>query len=311
MTENEKKYKAIQKMIFENKNEDAITALEQFLSECDSYSAAHFDMGNLLYTAGRMDEALFHYQKTVSLEPNNQIYMKNLADLLYTEQKDVDQAIRLYEEILSLNPEDIQTLMIMGHLCVSIERFSDALDYYNRILDIEPWNGEAQEFVDKLMEKSLSFGAQTKPDKIYQHCQELVKRGKIDGAIAGYEELISLFPDLALAYNDLGVLYYQQGDKIRCLKSYEQAVTLDPKNQNYQKNLADFYLAEQGEIEKALKLYLSVLNENPEDIDTLMVAGHICVAIGNSEAARTFYDRVLDVEPWNLEASERLESLPG
>jgi tetratricopeptide (TPR) repeat protein len=155
------------------------------------------------------------------------------------------------------------------------------------------------------------FESDASPELAYQRCQELVSNGQIELAITGLETLISRYSDFALAHNDLGVLYYQQGDKKRSLESYEQAVTLNPNNPNYQKNLADYYLTEQGEIEKALKIYLSVLNENPEDIDTLMVAGHICVAIGNSEAARTFYDRVLDVEPWNLEASERLESLPG
>jgi len=93
------------------------------------------------------------------------------------------------------------------------------------------------------------------------------------------------------------------------LQRYEQAVSIDPTNANYQKNLADFYLAEQGEVEKALEIYLSVLNDNPEDIDSLMVAGHISAALGKDESAKAFYESVLDVEPWNLEASERLERL--
>ena len=42
-----------------------------------------------------------------------------------------------------------------------------------------------------------------------------------------------------------------------------------------------------------------------------MVAGHICVEIGQTDSAGTFYDRVLDVEPWNLEATERQAQLQG
>ncbi len=305
----EARYEAIQQMLADERHDAALAALEALVAECDDFAQAYFDLGNLHYTAGRMDAALSHYEKTVALAPDNPLYLKNLADLLYSERKDTDQALRLYDKILSLRPEDIQTLMVTGHLCVSLKRFDDALGYYNRVLDIEPWNGEAQQFVDRLMAQGAVSDATADPETVYQRCQELVSRGQVEQAIAGLEVLISRHPDYALAHNDLGVLYFQQGDKERCLQSYERAVSHDPVNTNYQKNLADFYLVEQGEVEKALEIYLAVLNDNPEDIDALMVAGHICAALGKGDSAKVFYDRVLDVEPWNLEASERLEQL--
>ena len=311
MTACEDKYDAIQEMIAKDRHDEAISALEQLVAESDDHAAAHYDLGNLYYTSGQMDKSLAHYEKTVASAPENPIYLKNLADLLYSERKDVDRALTLYDKILSLRPEDIQTLMITGHLCVSLERFDDAMSYYNRILDIEPWNDEAQQFVDRIKEQGTGSDSGKGPDKTYQQCQELVNRGQVDRAVAGLKTLTAEHPDFALAFNDLGVLYYQQGDKEQCVQSYEKAVSIDPDNANFKKNLADFYLAEQGSVEKALEIYLSVLNDNPEDIDTLIVAGHICAAIGKKDSARTFYDRVLDVEPWNLEASERIEQLQG
>ena len=309
MTVYEEKYAAIQEMLADERHEEALAALEVLVKEDGDFAPAHFDLGNLHYTSGRMDLALAHYEKTVALAPDNPLYLKNLADLLYSERKDTDRALALYDKILSIRPEDIQTLMVTGHLCVSLKRFDDALGYYNRVLDIEPWNDEAQQFVDRLMAQGDTFGADADPDAVYQRCQDLVSRGQVAQAVTGLESLVAAHPDFALAHNDLGVLHYQQGDKERCLQCYEQAVSLDPGNAIYQKNLADFYLAEQGEVEKALEIYLALLNDNPEDIDTLMVAGHVCAALGKGDSAKIFYDRVLDVEPWNLEASERLEKL--
>jgi tetratricopeptide (TPR) repeat protein len=310
MTTCEKQYEGVQAMIAAESNNEAIKALEQLVDTCDDHAPAHFDLGNLYYTYGRMEEALLNYEKAVDLSPENPVYLKNLADLLYSEKKDAEQALIFYEKIISFNPEDVQTLMIMGHLCVSLERFNDALNYYNRILDIEPWNGDAQQFLDRLLDQSSTLESNVEPITIHQRCQEMVSLGQIEQAIEQYESLASLYPEFALAHNDLGVLYYQQGNKERSLECYEEAVALEPSNTNYQKNLADFYLSEQGRVEEALKLYLSVLSADPEDIDSLMVAGHICVALGKIESARVFYDRVLDVEPWNLEASEHLEQLP-
>jgi tetratricopeptide (TPR) repeat protein len=305
----EEKYEVIQQMFADERHEEAMAALEALVAEFGDFAPAHFDLGNLHYASGRMDEALSHYEKTVALVPDNPFYLKNLADLLYSERKDTDRALTLYDEILSLRPEDIQTLMVTGHLCVSLKRFDDALGYYNRVLDLEPWNDEAQQFVDRLLMQGTVPVVDADVDAVYRRCQDLVNRGQVAEAIAGLESLAAAHPDFALAHNDLGVLYYQQGDKGRCLQCYEQAVSIDPANTNFRKNLADFYFSEQGDVEKSLEHYLMVLSDNPEDIDALMVAGHICTALGKSDSAKVFYDRVLDVEPWNLEASERLEQL--
>jgi tetratricopeptide (TPR) repeat protein len=307
MTVCEEKYEAIQEMITGERHNEAMQALETLVDECDDYAPAHFDLGNLYYASGEMEKALAHYEKTMALMPDNPLYLKNLADLLYSESKDTDRALTLYEKILSLRPKDVQVLMLMGHLCVSLERFDQALKYYSRVLDIEPWNDEAQQFIDKIMAKGTASDAD--PETIYQHCQDLVSRGLAADATTSLESLVSKHPDFALAHNDLGVLYFQQGKKARCLQSYEKAVAIEPGNPNFQKNLADFYLVEQGDVEKALGIYFAVLSENPEDIDALMVAGHICATIGKTESAMTFYERVLDIEPWNMDASERLEAL--
>ena len=309
MTTCNDKYDEIQEMLAQERHDEAMSALERLLTENDDHAPAHYDLGNLCYASGLMDQALAHYEKTVALSPENPIYLKNLADLLYSERKNVDRALTLYDQILSFRPEDIQTLMITGHLCVSLERFDDALGYYNRILDIEPWNGEAQEFVDRIEAQGTDSNSGAGPEAVYQHCQELVNRGQAEQAVAGLESLTIDHPEFAMAHNDLGVLYYQRGDKAKCVHSYQKAVSIDPENATFKKNLADFYLAEQGDVERALEIYLSVLKENPEDIDALMVAGHICVELGKIDSAGTFYDRVLDVEPWNLEARERQEQL--
>ncbi len=126
-------------MLAQERHDEAMSALEQLVTANDGQVLAHYDLGNLYYATGRMDEALVQYEKTVALVPENPSYLRNLADLLYSEKKDVDRALAIYDEILSFRPEDVQTLMITGHLCVSLERFDEALGYYNRILDIEPW----------------------------------------------------------------------------------------------------------------------------------------------------------------------------
>lgn len=303
------KYAHIQSMIADAQYAQATAALEELVGVDTDHVAAHYDLGNLYYTAGMKQKALLHYEKTVALEPDNPLYIKNLADLLYAETDNIDRVLELYERILSLNPEDLQTLMVKGHICVSQKRFAEAKQCYQNILDIEPWNDEARVFLEKLDANANASVTDLSAAERYKQCQDQIRSGQIEAAMTGLKALISQFPDFAPAHNDLGVLSYQQGDKDRCRQHYEKALEIDPGNVNYNKNIADFYLVELGDVKKSLEIYASVLNNDPEDVESLMVAGYICESIHKVDSARLFYERVQHIEPWNFEASDRLERL--
>jgi tetratricopeptide (TPR) repeat protein len=107
----------------------------------------------------------------------------------------------------------------------------------------------------------------------------------------------------------MGVLFYEDGDKNSALGFYEQASRLEPNNPIFQKNLADYYYVELGRIEDALSLYVKILEMDNEDIECLVAAGTICAHIGKDDDARVFFNRVLEIEPWNQESANALHDL--
>ena len=84
---------------------------------------------------------------------------------------------------------------------------------------------------------------------------------------------------------------------------------LDSNNITFKKNLADFYYVEQSRVEDALKLYVDVLTINPRDVETLLITGHICVALHQFDDAKVFYNRVVEIEPLNADARQNLDAL--
>ena len=82
-----------------------------------------------------------------------------------------------------------------------------------------------------------------------------------------------------------------------------------PDHPVYQKNLADYYLIEEGRIEDALQLYVKVLEANPEDVECMLATGIVCVKMNNFDEARSFYERALEIEPWNADARQALAQL--
>jgi len=304
----EELYADIQIMINDGLANEAVSALETLLESHAEFALAHNDLGVLYYQQGNKDKALNCYEAAARLEPGNITFQKNLADYYYVEQGRVEDAIQIYVKVLENDPEDIDTLMILGHICVALQKFEDAETFYNRLLAVEPWNVEARGNLEKLAKRPETITIGTSAEEQYQKIQARIEGGDAE-AIGLLENLLVSHPQFALAHNDLGVLCYNQGDKEKALNYYEQAVRLEPHNLNFQKNLADFYFAESGRVEDALAIYNKVLEGDPGDVEALMSMGLICAALERSEDARHFYNRVLENEPWNMDARQQLENL--
>jgi glycosyltransferase involved in cell wall biosynthesis/Tfp pilus assembly protein PilF len=147
------------------------------------------------------------------------------------------------------------------------------------------------------------------PEAFYEEVHKLMNNGSIKETIGALGMVLAVYPDYARVHNDLGVLYYGEGEKEKALGHFEEAARLEPQNSVFQKNLANFYFVEQGRVEESMELYDKVLGLNPKDIDTLLILGHICVSLGQFNDADVYYNRILKLEPWNMDARERLDLL--
>jgi len=221
----------------------------------------------------------------------------------------IQEAMDIYVKVLQANPEDVETLLTTGHISVALQRFDDARDIYNRVLEIEPWNADARQFMDALENQGAGPANPKTAEDMYREIEPLVNNGQTDAAIEALGKLLTSYPDFALACNDLGVLYYNQGDKIKAQSYYEDAARLQPNNVTFQKNLADFYFVECNRIQDAMDIYVKILETHPEDVETLATAGHISFALQRFDDARTIYNRILEIEPWNADARQSLENV--
>lgn len=305
----EELYSAVQPMIDSGDLAAAINEIQTLLSLYPGFAQGQYELGALYVATGEKEKAFGHFQDAARLEPHNPIFLKALADHFYLENNDIEEAKALYLKVVVQDPQHVECLQILGNLAVVERDFKKAKEYYNQVLDLEPWNNDVLMILEKLDQHKGETAIDQPGNSSYEQSQRLVQAGEIDAAINVLEALIAEQPDFALAHNDLGVLYYQAGRKEKTLECYEEAVRLDPSQMNFQKNLAEFYFVELGRVEDALTIYHRLLNMDPTDIETLMATGYICKALKRNEDAIVFFERILDIEPWNLEASDNLDQL--
>ncbi len=317
-------YARLKPLVAAGDMEKAERVLKEHLLSYPNHAVAHNDLAAVSYQLGNCEQALRHFREAVRLQPDEDVYLKNLADLLYVETDGIDEAIGIYLKLLEKSPRDVETLLNLGIICEDVGQPAEAESFLQRVLEIEPWNQAARERLNALREAPAAPAqasvAATASDRageddeltaeeIYEISQQLVQSDDRSGAETKLRKLIELYPDFAPAHNDLAVLAYEHGDKETARVHYEKAAQLRPGNGTFRKNLADFYFVEGYDVDGAINIYLEELEKEPKNIETLMGLGRICTMLDRPEEAEVFYGKVINLEPWNREARESLNSL--
>jgi tetratricopeptide (TPR) repeat protein len=135
------------------------------------------------------------------------IKTKELAVIYHYTGED-KKAIEIYEKLLKNHPEDTNVLAFLGYLHYELDELEEAIDYFNRSLDID----SASPFVFFLLGNAYS------------------REGMIREAIDAYDFAIFLDFDMYQAHLDFAVKYEDMGRKKRALKEYVAAYEIDSRD---------------------------------------------------------------------------------
>lgn len=98
-----------------------------------------------------------------------------------------------------------------------------------------------------------------------------------------------------------------QAEKTCC--TLEHSTPADPQGTGSKKYQAGQAL-QRGEIDEAIGIYLQILDQEPDDGDSLTALGNIATSLGRHGEAQVFYRNALALEPWNSLVREKLAALP-
>ena len=304
-------YREMQSQLEEQFLHSAIEKVELFLKYNPGHATAHNDLGVFYYKKGEKLQALGHYQKANRLAPDNGVFQKNLANFYFKEMGWTEEAAELYQEILRGTPDDVEGLIALATINSASGNADQARAWFERLLELHAGGGVT---LGKVTPTNVPFAAaplataRQTPAELYRQACGYAASGRDAEAIASLEELLLCDPGHALAHNDLGVLYLRAGNLTGSLAQHRQAVSLDPANAPFAKNLAGLCLQE-GMTDEAIFTLVDQLKQHPEDIETLTALGNISLTVDRPEEASTFFEKVLALEPWNQTAREAVAAL--
>lgn len=123
-----------------NGEEDTETAIEHLIKAVQlrpDYADAHLNLGNALLSVERKEEATQHYEQAARLKPEGYEKIQAISKLKEAEG-DIDGAIRLFSDALEANDSDFRLFRELGALYQAQGRTQEALRNINKASTLEP-----------------------------------------------------------------------------------------------------------------------------------------------------------------------------
>jgi tetratricopeptide (TPR) repeat protein len=239
-------------------------------------SRGHQERGEILWQAGRKEEAMAEYRTAIQLNESNADAHASLGAAL-ADRSDMPGAISEYDKALSTEPDNARALFNRG-VALSLEgRIDEAVESYRHALRIDPGDartrnnlGAALGKQGKWGEAATAFAAALSMRPDYADAQRnlgeaLMKTGRLHDAVAALRKAVELSPDDAPTHNMLGYAmvnaefltnrYGEHSPSIiqGAIAEMREAVRLDPGLASAQENLARLLARDPASIPEAIE----------------------------------------------------------
>lgn len=150
----------------------------------------------------------------------------------------LEEAERLYREILESNPCHGDSLHLLGVLALNAGKFDAALELIGKALEIAPHHVAARlSWGNALLRAGRVAEAATAYERVLELAPQLAEGhfnlgnalqllGRLEEAVGAYHRALQLKPDYARAYNNLGNTLRTLGRWEEALETYDQAISL-------------------------------------------------------------------------------------
>jgi tetratricopeptide (TPR) repeat protein len=124
------------------------------MSGCNRLAARdQLNKGVDAYKSGKYEEAIGHFQKATELDPTLPMAKSYLATALSQNivpgldtpenMKTADQAISIFQEVLSKDPSDVNSMKQIAGIYFNVKKLDDAKTWQKKVLAVDPKDPEA------------------------------------------------------------------------------------------------------------------------------------------------------------------------
>lgn len=276
------------------------------------YKYNYLNLANIEYFRKNYKNATENYNAFLSAYPEHMEASENLANV-YMLSEQPEKACEIYTNIYKKYPSAFTEFEKYGMALFDTKQYQAASEILEKALvgseDNENINARLALTYQQLgeNEKSLKYFEKTfqiNPNLValkFDYANLLGNLGKYDNAVEQYKSYITVFPEDANAYKNLGIVYKKLDNNDLALFNFEKAYSKDSSNIEIKKELALCYHKKKDYI-NALKFYDFALKSEPDNEDLIANKALTLHAMNNYVAAIELYKELLTKQP-----NERIE----
>lgn len=266
---------------------------------------AHYNLGDALYKAGRLEEAELSYRRSLELKPVFSLGHYSLGRLLYRTGRK-DEAVEQFASALADQPEYAEAHNHLGLIFAERGDLERARAEYEAALKDEPSNANAL--------NNLGIMA--------------ARGGRASEAEALFRRATAASPYDPVGYSNLGTLLAEMGRSGEAASAFRRALELSPGHEPARRGLAALTqemparkeeerdvrqravaLARAGKLAEATQVLEDALAERPGDAVLRHTLAVTLIKAGRYQEARRELETIVETSPGDVLALTRLASL--
>lgn len=300
---------------------EAINLFKNVLEVDPKHHASMYNIAKISFEEGDVENAVKYAKMALEANPENYWYYSQLVEA-HRAQRATDKAIEVQEALVEKYPEDKDALFDLAQLYIEAKRFQESVDTYGQLEKIIGMNEEV------VFRKHQLFLYLSEPDKALTEIEKLIAffpndqryyEAKYDLFLMTDREeeaqqilhdLLEVNPNDAFALLALADYYkskkdYEKSDEYLFRAFENPAVDLEAKV----KILSGLY--GYAEFDEQVRERLGQLGGilyrvHPESALVNGIRGDIFQTTGQSDSARFFYRKSLEMEPANEQVWQEL-----
>lgn len=235
--------------------------------------------GNIYANKQNFDEAAKRYLRALEIRDNNVLAHHNLG-LIYLIRNQLDSAEYRFKKGISIDSLAPDGYFQLGNLYASQGKLVEAIEMFEKLQKIIPDYMGSKEILEDLKSgkeistetiKGLNQNIERLDKEAYEHFQ----KGEYEESVKKLKKLIEINPSGKIgSYCNIGLNYFAMKKFDLSIENYKLALEIDSKNIIALSGIADSYLGK-----------------------------------GERKTAEEYYNRILELDPTNKHARNKLDSL--
>jgi tetratricopeptide (TPR) repeat protein len=254
-------------------NEQALLLLRAAEKLNPENPAVLANLGNVLSSLRRFDEALSCYDRATTLLPTaGEIH--SLRGNALRKSGQFEAALAAYVKALALNPGDAETLCNQGIVLKELGRYDQAVRSCDAAIALQP----------RMAQAHANRGA------------ALAANNRHKEALSSLNTACELAPAIALIHMHMGISFHALGQFQFATEKYRQAISLNPTDANAHHNLG-ISLLHLRQHEAALESFENALSLNSQLADVHVNRGLALAETGKPAEALVSYEQAIKINP--------------